>query len=53
VLSVLLRFTDFDYPFGIFKIFSKQNLEFCPITYLSPKHSIFSRSISNRSLFGI
>jgi len=32
VLSVLLRFTDSDYPFGIFKLFLQLPMQSMPIT---------------------
>jgi hypothetical protein len=32
VLSVLFRFTDSDYPFGIFKLFVAENIDMKHIT---------------------
>jgi hypothetical protein len=47
VLSVL-RFTDSDYPFGIFKLFFKKNPTYIPYHFMSLDSMIWIRKIIDK-----
>ena len=42
MFSVLLRYTDYDYPFGIFKLFLESKFEVVPVVLLLKRIAQFS-----------
>ena len=57
VLSVLLQYTDSDYPFGIFKLFLTQHLFLLKCLYQAMAQTLYSnmtsffRFVSNRTIY--